>query len=84
MTTVGGVQSGWFSSNKVTGQLFSLQKGKWKERCSPLNNARPSPAVVSACYNGHDYIIVAGGMGGGGGWLTSVEVLSSNKINGVT
>ena len=73
MTTVGG------SRGPRTGQLFSLQDGKWKERHPPLNTARSDPAVVSTCYNGHDYIIVAGGRGGGGDWITSVEVLSNNK-----
>ena len=79
LTTVGGMRSGWFGTINVTGQLFSLQDGKWKERYPPLNTARSSPAVVSTSYDGHDYIIVAGGKSDGGNWITSVEVLSNNK-----
>ena len=79
LTTVGGEKLRWFGLSKVTGQLFSLQDGEWKERHPPLNTARSSPAVVSTCYNGHDYIIVAGGKGGGGDWITSVEVLLNGK-----
>ena len=80
LTTVGGKQSDWFGiTSKVISKLFSLQGDKWKERHPPLNTARSSPAVVSTCYDGCDYIIVAGGVGGGDDWITSVEVLSNGK-----
>ena len=81
VTTVGGMQLGSFQSSKLTGQLFSLQDGKWKERYPPLNIERTFPAVVSASYDSCDYVIVVGGMrgSGSGNWITSVEIFSNNK-----
>ena len=79
VTTVGGMRSGWLGSTKVTGQLFSLQDDEWRERRPHLHTARSNPAVVSTCYNGSNYVIVAGGKDGRGDWIASVEILSKDK-----
>ena len=68
LTAVGG----WDGSDHYSNKLITLQQKKWENKYPPMNYARSSAAVVSAC-NG-EYIISIGGCVGGGHWTTSVEL----------
>ena len=57
---------------RYTNKLFTLRQGRWVEHYPPMNTVRSSPAVVSTS-NGN-YTLVIGGIGGGGGWIATVEL----------
>ena len=66
LTAVGGVKG------SRTNKLFTLQQRRWAEKYPPMNTARSKTAVVST--SDGDNIMVIGGVGGGVGWTTTVEL----------
>ena len=67
LTAVGG-RDGSHRTNK----LYTLRQRKWVEKYPPMNTVRSFPAVVSTSDGKH--LIVIGGLGGGGGWIATVEL----------
>ena len=66
LTAVGG-----FGGSR-TNKLLTLQPKKWVEEYPPMNAVSSSPAVVST--SDGEYLIVIGGVVGGGRWTATVEL----------
>ena len=68
LTVVGGLDE----SDHCTNKLSTLREKKWVEEYPPMNTAHSRPAVVSTCDG--EYLIMIGGLGGGGDWTAAVEL----------
>ena len=66
LTAVGGEMRSDFSSN-----LLTLRQGSWGKVYPPMKTARSQSAVASKS----DYVVVVGGRGCDGGWISTVELL---------
>ena len=67
LTAVGG-----WDGSRFTNKLFTLRQRQWIEEYPPMNTARSTTTLVSS--SDGEYIIVIGGIGGGGDGTATVEL----------